>query len=117
MQHCSFQSQVKLVFERNDVGRRRCLASDQADSIDLDTIIVNFDIMQRRHAFCPSHGLAAFSTLFVAEAARNIGLKKEFVRFSVVLPAGRVDDKIDNVLKENPEKIILCIVSPQTSKL
>ena len=81
------------------------MASDQADSIDLDTIIVNLDIMQRRHAFCPFHGLAAFSTLFVAEAARNIGLQKEFVRFSVVLPAGRVDDKIDNILKENLRKL------------
>ena len=116
MQHCSFQSQVKLVFERNDVGRWCCLTSDQADSIDLDTIMVNFD-MQRRHAFCPSHRLTGFSTLFVGEAARNIGLQKEFVRVSVVLPAGRVDDKIDNVLKENTEKTIRYVLSPQTSKL
>lgn len=74
--------------------------SDSELSINLDGIIVNFNV-QRGHAVSPSHW-RAFSLLFVSEAARNVGFQKEFVSFSVVLPAGSIDDKIDYVLKENP---------------
>ena len=87
---------------RHNVDRWSSLDSDSEVSADLDVIIVNFDV-QRRHTVSPSHWLA-FSSLFFLEEERNIGFQKVFVSFSVVFPAGRIDDKIDNVLKENCEK-------------
>ena len=100
LQYCSFQSQVKFVFMGQNVDRWSSLDSDSEVSADLDVIIVNFDV-QRRHTVSPSHWLA-FSSLL--EEERNIGFQKEFVSFSVVLPAGPIDDKIDHVLKEIHEK-------------
>ena len=87
---------------RQYVDRWSSLDSYSEVSADLDAIIVNFNV-QRRHAVSPSHWLA-FSPLFVLEAERNIGFQKEFVSFSVVLPAGPINDKIDHVLKEIHEK-------------
>ena len=97
---------------RQNVDRWSRLDSDSEVSADLDVIIVNFNV-QRRHAVSPSHWLA-FSSLFFLEAERNIGFQKEFVSFSVVLPAGRIDDKIDNVLKENPmnKSVIIIHLKP-----
>ena len=60
--HCSFQNQVKFVFEgRDDEDRRSSLDSSSEVSIYLNTIIVNFD-MQWGHAAAPFDVLA-FSPL------------------------------------------------------
>ena len=98
--HCSFQNQVNFVFEgRDDEDRRSSLDSSSEVSIYLDTIIVNFD-MQWGHAAAPFDVLA-FSPLFVAETARDNSFQEKNVGFSVMLPTGRVNYKIDYVLKKS----------------